>query len=196
MAKHKKESPKTEDQVREEVVAEKNATEVSQTQESQASGQAVTDNDELRKAYDDVKKQLDETTDGWQRERADFSNYKKRIDRDREMQRGLITGDICKKFLVIVDDLERAMKNRPTEGDGAAWADGVDLVMRKMMGILEMENIIRIPAESELFDPNRHEAVSSEPSEDHDSGEIIEVLQQGYMIGDRVLRPALVRVAQ
>jgi molecular chaperone GrpE len=65
-----------------------------------------------------------------------------------------------------------------------------------MMGILEMENIIRIPAESELFDPNRHEAVSSEPSEDHDSGEIIEVLQQGYMIGDRVLRPALVRVAQ
>ena len=195
MAKHKKESPKTEDQVQEEVAAEE-AADASQVQESQAGEQTVDDNDELRKAYNDIKKQLDETTDGWQRERADFSNYKKRIDRDRDMQRGLITGDICKKFLVIVDDLERAMNNRPTEGDGAAWADGVDLVMRKMLGILEMENITRIPAETELFDPNRHEAVSSEPSEDHESGEIIEVLQQGYMIGDRVLRPALVRVAQ
>jgi molecular chaperone GrpE len=152
--------------------------------------------DELQKAYDDIKKQLDESTDGWQRERADFSNYKKRVDRDRDMQRGLITGDICKKFLVVLDDLERAMKNRPQDGEGAAWAEGIDLVMRKMVSILDVEGIQRIPAENELFDPNRHEAVSSEASADHESGAIIEVLQQGYMIGDRVLRPALVRVAQ
>jgi molecular chaperone GrpE len=196
MAKHKKEeSHSTEEQKKDEAVRD-TSPQSSQAQESQSTEQAVADSDELQKAYNDVKKQLDETTDGWQRERADFSNYKKRIDRDREMQRGMITADICKKFLVVVDDLERAMKNRPQEGDGAAWADGVDLVMRKMMGILEMENITRIPAETELFDPNRHEAVSSEPSEDHESGAIIEVLQQGYMIGDRVLRPALVRVAQ
>jgi molecular chaperone GrpE len=196
MTKKKKESPQNEEQVKGEAVVEESTAGASQAGGSQAGDQVVNDGDELRKAYNDVKKQLDETTDGWQRERADFSNYKKRIDRDRDMQRGIITADICKKFLVVVDDLERAMKNRPTEGDGAAWADGVDLVMRKMMGILEMENITRIPAETELFDPNRHEAVSSEPSEDHESGEIIEVLQQGYMIGDRVLRPALVRVAQ
>jgi molecular chaperone GrpE len=167
-------------------------------QETQSATSEVRDDvqDELNKAYNEIKKQLDETTDGWQRERADFSNYKKRIDRERDLQRSMITGDLCKKFLVVLDDLERAMKNCPKDGDGAAWADGVDLVMRKLIGILEMEGIQRIPAETELFDPNRHEAVSSEVSDSHQSGEIIEVLQQGYLIGDRVLRPALVRVAQ
>jgi len=152
--------------------------------------------DVYTKSINEIKKQLDESTDGWQRERADFVNYKKRIDRERDLQRGIVTGELCKKFLVVLDDLERAMKNRPQEGDGANWADGIDLVIRKMQGILEMENIQRIPAEIELFDPNRHEAVSSEASNDHESGAIIEVLQQGYLIGDRVLRPALVRVAQ
>lgn len=152
--------------------------------------------DEYTKNYNEIKKQLDESTDGWQRERADFQNYKKRIDRERDLQRSIITGDLCKKFLVVLDDLERAMKNRPQDGDGANWADGIDLVIRKMQGILEMENIQRMTAEIELFDPNRHEAVSSEASDAHESGAIIEVLQQGYLIGDRVLRPALVRVAQ
>ncbi len=168
--------------------------------ESEAASAKVENNmdeyDEYQKNYNEIKKQLDESTDGWQRERADFLNYKKRIDRERELQRGLVTGDLCKKFLVVLDDLERAMKNRPQDGDGANWADGIDLVIRKMQGILEMENIQRMPAENELFDPNRHEAVSSEASDAHESGAIIEVLQQGYLIGDRVLRPALVRVAQ
>lgn len=198
MAKQKKHT-KTEDQPLEEnekdiqaqVEAESSFNEVEVVAEAADGIQ-----DEMKKAYDDLKKRLDETTDGWQRERADFSNYKKRVDRERELQRGLITGDLCKKFLVVLDDLERAMKNRPQDGEGAAWADGIDLVMRKMMGILEMEGIQRIPAEAEQFDPNRHEAVSSEESANHKSGEIIEVLQQGYLIGDRVLRPALVRVAQ
>jgi molecular chaperone GrpE len=159
-------------------------------------GNRMDEVDEFTKNYNEIKKQLDESTDGWQRERADFLNYKKRIDRERDLQRSIVTGDLCKKFLVVLDDLERAMKNRPQDGDGANWADGIDLVIRKMQGILEMENIQRMPAENELFDPNRHEAVSSEASDAHESGAIIEVLQQGYLIGDRVLRPALVRVAQ
>ena len=198
MTKQKKHT-KTEDLVQDEKGMNAQTQEnknPSHDEETQAAAQVTGVEDELQKAYDELKKQLEETTDGWQRERADFSNYKKRVDRERELQRGLITGDLCKKFLVVLDDLERAMKNRPQEGDGAAWADGVDLVMRKMMGILEMEGIQRIPAETEQFDPNRHEAVSNEVSENHQSGEIIEVLQQGYLIGDRVLRPALVRVAQ
>ncbi|MBI9049478.1 MAG: nucleotide exchange factor GrpE [Anaerolineaceae bacterium] len=200
MAKQKKSSPKKEEHLQDESMAAEvvvESTELGSEKENvQAQEQAVDDHDELRKAYDDVKKQLDESTDGWQRERADFSNYKKRVDRDRDVQRSIITADLLKKFLVVLDDLERAMKNRPQQGEGAAWAEGIDLVMRKMLGLLEMEDIKRIPAEVELFDPNRHEAVSSEPSEDHESGAIIEILQQGYMIGDRVLRPAVVRVAQ
>jgi molecular chaperone GrpE len=85
---------------------------------------------------------------------------------------------------------------RPTEGDAAAWADGIELVYRKLIGILESEGVKRIPAESEKFDPTRHEAITHEDSPDHESDDIIEVVRQGYTIADRVLRPALVRVAR
>ncbi len=107
-----------------------------------------------------------------------------------------VNGTIIKKYLVVMDDLERALKNRPTEPEGAKWAEGIDLIYRKFQTILENENVKRIPADDAEFDPNIHEAISHEDSPDHESGQVIEVLQQGYMIGDRVLRPALVRVAK
>ena len=107
-----------------------------------------------------------------------------------------MSGTIIKKYLVVLDDLDRALKNRPTDPEGAKWAEGIDLIYRKLQTILENENVSRIPADSELFDPNIHEAISHEESPDHESGQVIEVLQHGYMIGDRVLRPALVRVAK
>jgi molecular chaperone GrpE len=134
--------------------------------------------------------------EGWQRERADFANYKKRIERDQIQMSQVLNGSIIKKYLVILDDLDRALKNRPTDAEGAKWAEGIDLIYRKLQTILENENVKPIPAEAELFDPNIHEAISNEDSPDHTSGQVIEVIQQGYMIGDRVLRPALVRVAK
>ncbi len=96
------------------------------------------------------------------------------------------------------------MKNRPAEGapagttagEAAAWANGIELIVRKLQAILEAEGVRRIPAETEEFNPTRHEAITHEDSPDHKSGEIIEVVQQGYTLGDRVLRPALVRVAR
>jgi len=134
--------------------------------------------------------------DGWQRERADFSNYKKRVERDASLakQNALVT--IVKKYLVILDDLERALKVRPTGGEGAGWAEGIELIYRKLANQLEQEGISRMEAEKEYFDPNRHEAILQEESPDHKSGQIIEVVQQGYLLGDRVIRPALVRVAK
>jgi molecular chaperone GrpE len=137
-----------------------------------------------------------EFSEGWQRERADFTNYKKRIERDQLQMAQSMSGTIIKKYLVVLDDLDRALKNRPTDPEGAKWAEGIDLIYRKLQTILENENVSRIPADSELFDPNIHEAISHEESPDHESGQVIEVLQHGYMIGDRVLRPALVRVAK
>ncbi len=143
-----------------------------------------------------VTAQSQEYFEGWQRERADFTNYKKRIERDQIQMAQAVNGNIIKKYLVVMDDLERALKARPTEGDGAKWAEGIDLIYRKFQNILENENVKRIPADEAEFDPNLHEAISHEDSPDHESGQVIEVLQQGYMIGDRVLRPALVRVAK
>ncbi len=97
--------------------------------------------------------------DGWQRERADFSNYKKRVERDASLakQNALVT--IVKKYLVILDDLERALKVRPTGGEGAGWAEGIELIYRKLANQLEQEGISRMEAEKEYFDPNRHEAI-------------------------------------
>jgi molecular chaperone GrpE len=148
------------------------------------------------KEIDDLKQQSADNFEGWQRERADFQNYRKRVERDQEQMRQNITGAVIKKYLVIVDDLGRALKARPTEGEAVTWAEGLELIYHKLEGIMESEGIQRIPAENELFNPNRHEAISHEDSPDHQSGQIIEVVQQGYTIGDRVLRPALVRVAR
>jgi molecular chaperone GrpE len=147
---------------------------------------------ELQQAQDQAKTYFD----GWQRERADFANYKRRVDRDQQMLSQNITAEVVKKYLTILDDLERALKTRPSEGLAAAWSNGIDLIFRKLQNILDAEGIKRIPAEKEQFNPARHEAISYEESPDHESGQIIEVVQQGYTIGDRVLRPALVRVAR
>lgn len=101
-----------------------------------------------------------------------------------------------KKFLVISDDLNRALKNRPTEGEAAAWSNGIELIYRKFQQLLDSEGVHKMEIDGEMFDPNRHEAISHEDSPDHQSGQIIEVVQDGYLLGDRVLRPALVRVAR
>ena len=148
--------------------------------------------EELQQAQEKAK----EYFDGWQRERADFANYKRRVERDQQMMAYTMKGDIIKKYLGVLDDLERALKTRPTEGPAASWASGIELIQRKLQGLLESEGVKRIPAETEDFDPTRHEAITYEESPDHESGENIEVVQQGYMLGDRILRPAMVRVAR
>ena len=150
----------------------------------------------LQAELEKTRQQSQEYFDGWQRERADFSNYKRRVDREQEQLKQVLSSGVIKKFLVVLDDLERAMKNRPADGEGAAWAGGVELINRKLQNILDAEGVQRIPAENQTFDPNFHEAISHEDNPDFQSGEIIEVVQQGYLIGDRVLRPALVRVAR
>jgi molecular chaperone GrpE len=136
-----------------------------------------------------------EYLDGWQRSRAEFANYKKRQEREQGLVYQNAAGAIIKRYLEVLDDLERALKNRPQEGDGAAWAEGIELIYRKLSAILEVEGVTAMRTEGQLFDPNLHEAISQEKNDHYESGQIIEVIKQGYMIGERVLRPALVRIA-
>lgn len=150
----------------------------------------------LKQELVEAQAKVKEYFDGWQRERADFANYKRRIERDQQLLGQAITGDIVKKYLLVLDDMDRAMKMRPEEGDLRAWSGGIELIYRKLQNILDAENIKRIPAEDQEFDPTCHEAISYEESPDHASGQIIGVVQEGYTIGDRVLRPARVRVAR
>ena len=151
---------------------------------------------QLEKELEQSRHQATQNLEGWQRERAEFSNYKRRIEREQSQMGQNITAEVIRKYLVILDDLERALKARPTEGEGAAWAQGVELIYRKLQNVLEAEGVLRIQAETEVFNPNIHEAISHEESPDHESGDIIEVVQQGYKIGERIIRPALVRVAR
>ncbi len=136
-----------------------------------------------------------EYLDGWQRSRAEFTNYKKRIEREQSQTYQMAAAAVIRHFLGVVDDLERALRNRPKEGDGATWSEGIDLIYRKLLSAMESEGVTRMKVDDEMFDPNFHEAIMSEPSDTHASGQIIEVLQQGYLQGDRVIRPAMVRVA-
>ena len=147
----------------------------------------------LKSQLEEAETKLAESVDGWQRSQADFQNYRKRVERDNEMMRVNMKGDIVKKILPLLDDLERAMQNRPVD---EPWADGIGLVVRKFQTTLESEGVTRIEAEGAEFNPNFHEAISNEPNEEVESGHVIAVVQNGYMLGDRVIRPALVRVAQ
>lgn len=123
---------------------------------------------------------------------AEFANFKKRIERDQVLRAQTMKGDIVKKFLPVIDDMLRALQNAPDD----PWVDGIQLIYRKLENTLEAEGITKIEAKGVEFDPNFHEAVSQAPSDEVESGYVIEVLQQGYLLGERVIRPAIVLVAQ
>ena len=151
--------------------------------------------DELRQQFEEAEKEAAANMDGWQRTQAEFVNYKKRIEREQEKMREDAAVRVIKRYLDVLDDVNRALENKPKDGEGADWAEGIQLIQRKLMNILESEGLAIMDAEGQEFDPNLHEAIAQEESPDHKSGQIIEVIQQGYMIGERVVRPAVVRVA-
>ena len=143
-----------------------------------------------------AQKQARDYFEGWQRERADFTNYKKRAERDLLTMRFNAKVDTLKSLVPILDDFERAMSNLPEELAEQPWFDGISAIQRKFLKILEDEGIQMIDPVGELFDPTIHEAIGQDADTDIESGHVTATLQKGYMCGDRVLRPALVRVAQ
>lgn len=154
------------------------------------------DPEELMGLLQEAQHQAAEYLDGWQRARAEFANYKKRMERNRQDSYARTAGSILGRFLSVQDDFERALRDRSEEGDGKAWADGIELIYRKLTSLLEAEGVELIQAIGERFDPNFHEALSYEDNDEVEDGCVIDVVRQGYMLKDRVLRPALVRVAR
>jgi molecular chaperone GrpE len=163
---------------------------------SEDKAQKVETSVELQEKLEKSNQQAKDYLDLLQRERADFTNYKRRVERDQNQLKQNVAADLLKKYLVVMDDMARALKNRPVEGEAEGWAAGIELIYRKLQNIIETEGITAMNCENELFDPTRHEAITQEDSSTHQSGQIIEVVQQGFMLGDRVIRPALVRVAR
>ncbi len=130
-----------------------------------------------------------------QRERAAFQNYKRRVEREREDQRQAIAGGLLVKLLPTLDDFHRAMDAVP-EPDRSDWFQGVAMIRRKLERFLEEEGVTEMDALGEPFDPTFHEAIGVDPDAGAESGTVTQVLQRGYMHKDRVLRPAMVRVAE
>jgi molecular chaperone GrpE len=148
--------------------------------------------DALKSQLAEAQAKTQEYLDALLRERADFTNFRRRIEAEKSQMWAQASSETIKKLLPVLDDLERATANRPAEN---SWADGVEMIYRKFQSMLEKEGILRIEAEGQPFDPNMHEAIMQEESAEYESGTVIAVLQQGYMYREQVLRPAMVKVA-
>lgn len=151
--------------------------------------------DHLQAMLDEMTAKAEEYLDGWQRSRAEFANYKKRILKENSEIHQVARGEVIKLYLDIVDDLDRALHDRPATEEGEAWANGIEIIFQKLRSRLESEGVKPMNPLGEDFDPIIHEALMKEENDDYESGKIIEVMQEGYWIGDKVLRPAQVRVA-
>jgi molecular chaperone GrpE len=129
----------------------------------------------------------------WQRSAADFQNYKRRVEQEREENLRFANAAMIMNILPLMDDLERALQNVDARFAGLTWLDGIILIHRKFQALLEMSGVTEIEADAQDFDPNVHEAVMFGEGED---GKVIGVVQKGYKLGGRVLRPAMVVVGK
>lgn len=143
----------------------------------------------------DLKRERDDYQDRWLRTAAEFDNYRKRVERERRDQADRAVVDLLLELLLAVDDLDRALTVE-TGGTPDAYRKGVELIHAKLHDLLRKQGVRPIAVLGANFDPRLHQAVAHEVSPDHRDGEVIGELRRGYMIGDRLLRPAMVRVAK
>jgi molecular chaperone GrpE len=143
----------------------------------------------------DLQRERDDFKDRWLRKTAEFDNYRKRIERERREQADQAVVGLLQDLLPVVDDFDRALTVEAGEG-GAAYRKGVELIHGKLHDLLRRYGVTPIDALGADFDPNLHQAVVHEVSPEHREGEVMSELQKGYMIKDRLLRPAMVKVAK
>jgi len=142
-----------------------------------------------------MRREKDALQDQLLRTAAEFDNYRKRVDRDRRDQAEAATANALTGLLPIIDDLERALK-APAGGDIEGFRTGIELIHQQMLELLRKRGVKPIEAVGADFDPHYHQAVVHESSPDHREGEVIEEFARGYMLGDRLLRPSMVKVAK
>ena len=166
------------------------------TEPEEISEEAPSEEQDLEEQLVEAEAQAAEYLDGWQRTQAEFANYKKRQEAEREQQIVLASTVFLAKLLPVADDFERALGTLPSELDQHTWSEGIFMIKHKLDALLESEGVTPIETEGQIFDPRFHEAVTHEEAEGYEDGQIIGEVQRGYMLGERVLRPALVRVAK
>jgi len=144
----------------------------------------------------ELQKQRDDYYDRLLRKTAEFDNYRKRTDRERQQLAEAAAADLLEELLPLVDDMERALKADPGTEATNAIRTGVELIHKQLLETLRKRGVKPIEALGADFDPHFHMAVAHDPVEGRREGEVIEEFRRGYMLGDRLLRPAMVKVAK
>ncbi len=158
---------------------------------AEADGDPQDDAASLQAQLDDERAKAASLYQSWQREAADFRNYKRRVEDDRSEMARAGNAALVINVLPILDDLDRALATVDPEIAERNWVDGIRLIQRKFQTLIDMAGGEEIAAQGEIFDPTQHEAVSQAPGEDN---RVIAVVQKGYKLGERVIRPAMVVV--
>ena len=162
--------------------------------EPEETEEAQTENiEEFKKALADEKEKAQKYLANWQRAVADFSNYKKRVEREKKELAEFANSGLIVELLPVIDDLDRAFTSVPPEAKELTWVEGIELIYNKLRGILTARGVAEIECKGEPFDPSRHEAVQCMEGEE---GLVLEETQKGYKFKDKVIRPSKVIVGQ
>ncbi len=156
-------------------------------------GEEPEDPEALRTRLSEEKEKAQSYLASWQRAAADYQNFKRRVEQDRQESGRLATAALVMNLLPVLDDLERALNKVDVHLAGLTWVDGIWLIYRKLQVVLERAGVSEIEADGHPFDPSVHEAISQAPGEE---GKVVGVVQKGYRLGERTLRPAMVIVGK
>jgi molecular chaperone GrpE len=172
----------------------------SKSAELEAGGPATAELVASRSEVKRLQTALAEAQDALARRQADFENYRKRVERERAETHNRVVGELVRKLLPVVDNLDRALDAERTIKAGESkefrhFLNGIELIAKQLNEVLESFGVEPIVAVGERFDPHIHEAVVTEPSDEHEPDTVVEELARGYRIGDRLLRPAMVKVS-
>lgn len=154
------------------------------------------ENSELEAQLAEERKKSEENFDKYLRMTAEFQNYKRRAEKDKTEYAQYANQRLLKRLLDVMDSFDAGFKNVPAQFEKEPWVEGMRAVERQLLQILEQEGVTPIDVEGKDFDPNFHEAMFYEPSEGASEGQILDELQRGFMLQDRVLRPTRVKVAK
>jgi molecular chaperone GrpE len=149
---------------------------------------------ELADEIVELRKERDSLHDRLLRQAAEFDNYRKRVERERREMAQYAAGELLEDLLPIIDDFERALQADATGVE--SYRQGIEIIHRALMDTLRKRGVTQIEAVGKKFDPQVHQAVSYEDDPERGDGEVIEEFRRGYRLGDRLLRPAMVKVAK
>jgi molecular chaperone GrpE len=155
--------------------------------------EASDDPERLKAQLQEEREKAQSYMQSWQRAAADYQNFKRRVEEERGETARLANAALIINMLPLLDDLDRALRNVDTHLAGLTWVDGIRLIFRKFQALLDMAGVEEIAADGEPFDPSIHEAISEAAGE---PGKVVSVVQKGYKLGDRVIRPAMVIVGK